>query len=133
MRPGGRQGARNAIGATWKAAGAAQRMRVAREGPAAEFAANILLIIRMTGISPVAVRCPRMRDRVNEGSERIRFSSAILPPYAMPQVPDADITSPNSFQVAPSNFSSCICLMGAKSVGLVESVMPGSNIGSVML
>ena len=36
----------------------------------------------MTGIGPVAVRCPRVRDRVDEGSERIRFSSAILPPYA---------------------------------------------------
>jgi len=36
----------------------------------------------MTGIGPIAVRCPRVRDRVDEGSERIRFSSAILPPYA---------------------------------------------------
>jgi putative transposase len=36
----------------------------------------------MTGIGPVAVRCPRVRDRVGEGSECIRFSSAILPPYA---------------------------------------------------
>src|ERR1700693_4870175 len=36
----------------------------------------------VTGIGPVAVRCPRLRDRVGEGSERIRFSSAILPPYA---------------------------------------------------
>jgi hypothetical protein len=36
----------------------------------------------MTGIGPVAVRCPRLRDRVGEGAERIRFSSAILPPYA---------------------------------------------------
>jgi putative transposase len=36
----------------------------------------------MTGIGPVAVRCPRACDRVGEGSERIRFSSAILPPYA---------------------------------------------------
>src|SRR3954463_1828250 len=36
----------------------------------------------MTGIGPVAVRCPRVRDRVGEGSEHIRFSSAILPPYA---------------------------------------------------
>jgi len=33
-------------------------------------------------LGPVAVRCPRVRDRVGEGSERIRFSSAILPPYA---------------------------------------------------
>src|SRR5690242_4415787 len=36
----------------------------------------------MTGIGPVTVRCPRVRDRASEGSERIRFSSAILPPYA---------------------------------------------------
>src|SRR6516164_5059310 len=36
----------------------------------------------MTGIGSVAVRCPRVRDRVGEGSERIRFSSAVLPPYA---------------------------------------------------
>jgi len=36
----------------------------------------------MTGIGPVAVHCPRVRDRIGEGSEHIRFSSAILPPYA---------------------------------------------------
>ena len=36
----------------------------------------------MTGIGAVAVCCPRVRDRVGEGPERIRFSSAILPPYA---------------------------------------------------
>jgi putative transposase len=36
----------------------------------------------MTGIGPVAVRCPRVRDREVKGGERIRFSSAILPPYA---------------------------------------------------
>jgi hypothetical protein len=36
----------------------------------------------MTGIGPVAVCCPRVRDRIGQGSERIRFSSAILPPYA---------------------------------------------------
>src|SRR6266404_1703924 len=36
----------------------------------------------MTGIGAVAARCPRVRDRGGEGCERIRFSSAILPPYA---------------------------------------------------
>jgi putative transposase len=36
----------------------------------------------MTGIGAVAVRCPRVRDRVGEGAERIRFLSTILPPYA---------------------------------------------------
>ena len=29
----------------------------------------------MTGIGPVAVRCPRVRDRVSEGAERIRRRS----------------------------------------------------------
>ena len=35
----------------------------------------------MTGIGPVAVRQPRVRDREANG-ERIRFSPTILPPYA---------------------------------------------------
>ena len=32
----------------------------------------------MTGIGRVAVRAPRVRDRVGRGEERLRFSSAIL-------------------------------------------------------
>ena len=38
----------------------------------------------MTGIGPVAVRQPRVRDRRAgaDDAERIRFTSAILPPYA---------------------------------------------------
>jgi putative transposase len=36
----------------------------------------------VTGIGPVAVRCPQVRDRAADGGERIRFSSVILPPYA---------------------------------------------------
>jgi transposase-like protein len=36
----------------------------------------------MTGIGPVAVRAPRVRDRVGTGERRIRFTSAMLPPYA---------------------------------------------------
>jgi transposase-like protein len=35
-----------------------------------------------TGIGPVAVRQPRVRDRGANGTERIRFTSAIVPPYA---------------------------------------------------
>jgi len=38
--------------------------------------------VRSSGIGPVAVRCPRVRDRGGAGCERIRFSLAILPPYA---------------------------------------------------
>jgi putative transposase len=36
----------------------------------------------MTGIGAVAVRQPRVRDREPGPGERIRFSPAILPPYA---------------------------------------------------
>jgi transposase-like protein len=38
----------------------------------------------MTGIGPVSVRRPRVRDRgaMADDPERIRFSSALLPPYA---------------------------------------------------
>ena len=34
-----------------------------------------------TGIGPVSVKAPRVRDRHNEASKRIRFGSSILPPY----------------------------------------------------
>jgi putative transposase len=33
----------------------------------------------VTGIGPVAVRCPRVRDRVGEGAERIRFFEVLVP------------------------------------------------------
>src|ERR671938_2041112 len=36
----------------------------------------------MTGLGPVPVRAPRVRDRTGAGEGRIRFTSAILPPYA---------------------------------------------------
>src|SRR3954462_1131128 len=36
----------------------------------------------MTGLGPVPVRAPRIRDRTGAGESRIRFTSAILPPYA---------------------------------------------------
>src|SRR5215212_6960782 len=36
----------------------------------------------MTGLGPVPVRTPRVRDRTGAGEGRIRFTSAILPPYA---------------------------------------------------
>ncbi len=54
---------------------AAGRQRIVRHGhlPQREI---------MTGIGPVAVRQPRVRDREASEGERIRFSSTILPPYA---------------------------------------------------
>jgi transposase-like protein len=54
---------------------AAGRRRVVRHGylPAREI---------QTGIGPVAVRCPRVRDRgARAAGAKIHFSSAILPPY----------------------------------------------------
>src|SRR5437667_10759880 len=36
----------------------------------------------VTGIGPVAVRQPRIRDREASAGERIRFNPTILPPYA---------------------------------------------------
>ena len=36
----------------------------------------------MTGIGPIAIRQPRVRDREAAQGERIRYSPSILPPYA---------------------------------------------------
>ncbi len=36
----------------------------------------------LTGIGPVAVRRPKVRDRDADGNNRIRFTSAILPRFA---------------------------------------------------
>ena len=38
--------------------------------------------------------------------------------------------SPNSAHFSPSNLASCSCSIGAKSVGLVLILMPGSRSGS---
>jgi hypothetical protein len=63
----------------------------------------------MTGIGPVAVRCPRVRDRGGEGPERVRFSSAILPPYARRSkslevlIPRAGQASTNDYDLSRSS------------------------------
>ena len=44
-----------------------------------------------------------------------------------------EIKSPKGFHVVPSNFNNCICLMGPKSVALVDTMMPGNSIGSSRL
>jgi Transposase, Mutator family len=44
----------------------------------------------MIGIGPVAVRCPRVRDRVGEGRERIRFLAALCAPIEEPGGADPD-------------------------------------------
>jgi transposase-like protein len=36
----------------------------------------------MTGIGSVTLRAPRVRDRAGQGEVRMRFTSAMLPPFA---------------------------------------------------
>ena len=50
------------------------RRRVVRNGHAPERHIQ-------TGIGPLAVSRPRVRDRGGDGSGPVRFSSAVLPPY----------------------------------------------------
>ena len=50
------------------------RRRVVRNGHAPERQLQ-------TGIGPIAVRRPKVRDRGPDGSARIRFTSAVLPAY----------------------------------------------------
>ena len=55
--------------------GSAGRRRIVRHGRLPEREIQ-------TGIGPVAVRCPRVRDRgAGETGPRLRFTSRILPPY----------------------------------------------------
>ena len=53
----------------------------------------------MTGIGPVAVRQPRVRDREADAAdaERIRFSPSILPPYVGVKYYDTSIQKPRHF------------------------------------
>jgi putative transposase len=79
----------------------------------------------MTGIGPVAVRCPRLRDRVGEGCERIRFSSAILPPYAR-RSKSLDVLIPILYLkgVSTGDFEEAlIALLGKDAPGLSASTI----------
>ena len=59
---------------------AQRRARLLAQAVEAEVSGHLPEREIMTGIGPVALRCPRVRDRGGEGCERIRFSSTILPP-----------------------------------------------------
>jgi hypothetical protein len=78
----------------------------------------------MTGIGPVAVRCPRVRDRVGEGSERIRFSSAIYRPThagRKPQSADPDLYLKG---ISTGDFGKAlIALLGKDAGGLSASTI----------
>jgi hypothetical protein len=75
----------------------------------------------MTGIGPVAVRCPRVRDRVDEGSERIRFSSAILPPYTRRSKSFEVLIPILYFKGSPPATSKLVALLGRDAGGLSAS------------
>jgi putative transposase len=79
----------------------------------------------ITGIGPVAVRCPRLRDRVGEGSQRIRFSSAILPPYAR-RSKSLDVLIPTLYLkgVSTGDFEEAlVALLGKDAPGLSASTI----------
>jgi hypothetical protein len=83
----------------------------------------------MTGIGPVAVSCPRVRDRVGEGPERIRFSSAILPPYAR-RSKSLEVLLPILYLkgVSTGDFEQAlIALLGKEAGGLSASTIGGSR------
>lgn len=76
----------------------------------------------MTGIGPVAVRCPRVRDRVGEGSGRIRFSSAILPPYAR-RSKSLEVLIPILYLkgISTGNFAEALAALLGKDAGGVSA------------
>src|SRR6202165_130491 len=79
----------------------------------------------VTGIGPVAVRCPRVRDRVGEGAERIRFSSAILPPYAR-RSKSLEVLIPILYLkgISTGDFEEALAaLLGKDAVGLSASTI----------
>jgi putative transposase len=79
----------------------------------------------MTGIGPVPVRAPRVRDRVGQDEARIRFSSAILPPYAR-RSKSLEVLIPMLYLkgVSTGDFEEALsALLGKDAVGLSASTI----------
>jgi len=79
----------------------------------------------MTGIGPVAVRAPRVRDRVGQAESRIRFSSAILPPYAR-RTKSLEVLIPMLYLkgISTGDFEEALsALLGKDAVGLSASTI----------
>jgi len=73
-----------------------------------------------TGIGPVPVRQPRVRDRGAPGAVRIRFSSAILPPYAR-RTKSLEVVLPLLYLkgISTGDFEEALgSLLGPEAVGL---------------
>jgi putative transposase len=83
----------------------------------------------MTGIGPVAVRQPRVRDRRAgaDDAERIRFTSAILPPYAR-RSKSLDVLLPILYLrgISTGDFGEALAaLLGKDAPGLSASTIRG--------
>jgi putative transposase len=79
----------------------------------------------MTGIGPVEVRLPRVRDRLGNGEDRIRFTSAILPPYAR-RSKSLEVLIPVLYLkgVSTGDFAEALsALLGADAGGLSASTV----------
>jgi len=79
----------------------------------------------MTGIGPVAVRAPRVRDRVGQAESRIHFSSAILPPYAR-RTKSLEVLIPMLYLkgISTGDFEEALsALLGKDAVGLSASTI----------
>jgi putative transposase len=79
----------------------------------------------MTGIGPVAVKAPRVRDRVGQNESRIRFSSTILPPYAR-RSKSLEVLIPMLYLkgVSTGDFEEALsALLGRDAVGLSASTI----------
>ena len=96
----------------------------------------------MTGIGAVAVRCPRVRDRIGEGGEgkeRIRFSSTIVPPYTRRSkslevlIPILSLKGISTGFVTLAGFICFYCLLGecpAKRFQCLSLASPRSKTAS---
>src|SRR5881394_252296 len=79
----------------------------------------------MTGIGPVAVRQPRVRDREAGGGERIRFSPTILPPYAR-RTKSLEVLIPILYLkgISTGDFEEAlVALLGSDAAGLSASTI----------
>ena len=78
----------------------------------------------MTGIGPVAVRQPRVRDREAVGGERIRFSPTILPPYAR-RTKSLEVLIPILYLkgISTGDFEEALAALLGKDAGLSASTI----------
>ena len=80
----------------------------------------------MTGIGPVGVRQPRIRDREAAAGERIRFNPTILPPYAR-RTKSLEVLIPILYLkgISTGDFEEALAaLVGKDAPGLSASTCP---------